>query len=165
MIFFSFFFKLIIWNIDNHTCRLDSTFLCPHLLIYNIYVTYTNITFLRVNFLWCIKFVHKIIIQLLWTFLMEINFLGCDCLQVNCSDFIQAVSSICNHMFWGMVIIGILHWCCDEPNIMLHERATDNFRVITLFSSPCQRQYELLPSLVYFLHIYIYIYIYNKYKD
>jgi hypothetical protein len=41
---------------------------------------------------------------------MEINFLGCDCLQVNCRDFIQAVSSICNHMFWGMVIIGIQVW-------------------------------------------------------
>ena len=29
MIFF--FFKYIIWNIDIHTCLLDSTFLCPHL--------------------------------------------------------------------------------------------------------------------------------------
>jgi hypothetical protein len=26
---------LIIWNIDIHTCLLDSTFLCPHLLIIN----------------------------------------------------------------------------------------------------------------------------------
>jgi hypothetical protein len=26
-----FFLKLIIWNIDIHTCLLDSTFLCPHL--------------------------------------------------------------------------------------------------------------------------------------
>jgi hypothetical protein len=26
-----FFFKLIIWNIDIHTCLLDSTFLWPHL--------------------------------------------------------------------------------------------------------------------------------------
>ena len=29
---FFFFLKLIIWNIDIHTCLLDSTFLCPHLL-------------------------------------------------------------------------------------------------------------------------------------
>jgi hypothetical protein len=27
-----FFLKLIIWNIDIHTCLLDSTYLCPHLL-------------------------------------------------------------------------------------------------------------------------------------
>ena len=27
----TFFFKLIIWNIDIHTCLLDNTFLCPHL--------------------------------------------------------------------------------------------------------------------------------------
>ena len=27
-----FFLKLIIRNIDIHTCLLDSTFLCPHLL-------------------------------------------------------------------------------------------------------------------------------------
>ena len=33
MIFFSF--KLIICNIDIHTCLLDSTFRCPHLLIKN----------------------------------------------------------------------------------------------------------------------------------
>ena len=26
-----FFLKLIIWNIDIHTCLSDSTFLCPHL--------------------------------------------------------------------------------------------------------------------------------------
>ena len=30
-----FYLKLIIWNIDIHTCLLDSTFLCPHLLIIN----------------------------------------------------------------------------------------------------------------------------------
>jgi hypothetical protein len=29
-----FFFNLIIWNIDIHTCLLDSTFMCPHLYIY-----------------------------------------------------------------------------------------------------------------------------------
>ena len=29
-----FFLKLIIWNIDIHTCLLDSTFLCPHLFNY-----------------------------------------------------------------------------------------------------------------------------------
>ena len=29
--YFFFFLKLIIWNIDIHTCLLDSTFLCPHL--------------------------------------------------------------------------------------------------------------------------------------
>ena len=28
-----FFSKLIIWNIDIHTCLLDSTFLCPHVYI------------------------------------------------------------------------------------------------------------------------------------
>jgi hypothetical protein len=51
MIFFSFFFKLIIWNIDNHTCRLDSTFLCPHLLIYVKYLTvgWLNILFHKQN--------------------------------------------------------------------------------------------------------------------
>ena len=27
------FLKLIIWNIDIHTCLLDSTYLCPHLFI------------------------------------------------------------------------------------------------------------------------------------
>ena len=30
-IFFFFLLKLIIWNIDIHTCLLDTTFLCPHL--------------------------------------------------------------------------------------------------------------------------------------
>jgi hypothetical protein len=52
MIFF-FFFKLIIWNIDIHTCLLDSTFLCPHLL--NIenklqkfaFHCYTNFNYLK----------------------------------------------------------------------------------------------------------------------
>jgi hypothetical protein len=29
-------FRLIIWNIDIHTCLLDSTFLCPHLYYKNI---------------------------------------------------------------------------------------------------------------------------------
>jgi hypothetical protein len=33
--FHDFFLKLIIWNIDIHTCLLDSTFLCPHLYINN----------------------------------------------------------------------------------------------------------------------------------
>ena len=30
------FFKLIIWNIDIHTCLLDSSFLCPYLQVRNI---------------------------------------------------------------------------------------------------------------------------------
>ena len=29
-----FLLKLIIWNIDIHTCLLGSTFLCPHLFLY-----------------------------------------------------------------------------------------------------------------------------------
>ena len=33
-----FFLKLIIWNIDIHTCLLDSTFLCPHLYIIREYI-------------------------------------------------------------------------------------------------------------------------------
>ena len=36
-----FYLKLIIWNIDIHTCLLDSTFLCPHLFINNIKLNMT----------------------------------------------------------------------------------------------------------------------------
>jgi hypothetical protein len=42
-----FFLKLIIWNIDIHTCLLDNTFLCPHLYIY-IYTKYC-VVFLLMN--------------------------------------------------------------------------------------------------------------------
>ena len=34
-----FFLKLIIWNIDIHTCLLDSTFLCPHLCMFKKIMT------------------------------------------------------------------------------------------------------------------------------
>ena len=35
-----FFLKLIIWNIDIHTCLLDSTFLCLHLCLNKIKINY-----------------------------------------------------------------------------------------------------------------------------
>jgi hypothetical protein len=38
------FFKLIIWNIDIHTCLLDSTFLCPHLYFIIKYILYKNVS-------------------------------------------------------------------------------------------------------------------------
>ena len=34
--------KLIIMNIDIHTCLLDSTFLCPHLFLINLYISTIN---------------------------------------------------------------------------------------------------------------------------
>jgi hypothetical protein len=41
-----FFFNLIIWNIDIHTCLLGSTFLCPHLLCLKINIACVPMSYL-----------------------------------------------------------------------------------------------------------------------